>query len=144
MPKDKAISKWMSFDEAENHPGSKLCGVYVLGLFTDKVKVPSKVNPTAKEVVYVGESCDQSIGARLYQFGRSAFQKKNGHSAGWTFNDEFLGGKTIKSAPQWLHVAILPIEREEPSKSAWIRYMERKLIWEFVERRGEMPRCNHK
>jgi len=86
------------------------------------------------QVIYIGESCERTIGKRLYDFDRSAFQAKNGHSAGWTYAEKF------GDEGQSLFVSVLPVELQEPGSSAFIRYAERKLIWEYVRLRGEMPR----
>lgn len=79
---------------------------------------------------------------RWYQFARSAFERKSGHSGGWSFSREFFDRQ--KTEPSWLYVAALPVLLDEPRRSAWIRHVERQLIWEYVERFERLPVCNSK
>jgi hypothetical protein len=116
-------------------------GVYLLGQFPSPP--PTSVDPVAENIVYVGETCDQSLLGRWYQFGRSAFERKNGHSGGWTFSDRFLAS-CVAEAPPWLYVATLPVFLDEPHQSTYIRFIERWLIWEYVQKFGARPICNSK
>src|SRR4051794_9223841 len=62
-------------------------GVYLLARFNRRP--PAVVEPRAREVVYVGETCDQTLKDRWYQFNRSDFLRKSGHSGGWTFSSTY-------------------------------------------------------
>jgi hypothetical protein len=95
-------------------------------------------------VIYIGETVDQSLAERFYQFGRSAFQRKPGHSGGWTFSDRLLCGIKQDHAPLWLFVALLSVTLDEPCRSAYIRFVERAAIWDYVQAWGEFPICNVK
>lgn len=43
-----------------------------------------------------------------------------------------------------LFIAALPVRIEDPYRSAYIRYVERQLIWEYLQRFGEFPLCNQR
>jgi hypothetical protein len=90
--------------------------------------------------VYIGETCDQSLRVRLNQFHRSGFSGRAAHSGGLTFFSRF----GLSAPPAWLHLAVLPVRDEEPKSSAFIRYVERLLLWEHVCRHGALPTCNTK
>ena len=118
-------------------PDAEFPGVYLLAQFADTP--PDCVDCTCKNVVYIGESCDQSIGKRLYQFNRSAFQSKDGHSAGWTY------GTKLGDDGRTLFVSAFPVRIvEQVACSAFVRFAERKLIWEYVRMWGALPVCNTK
>jgi len=114
-------------------------GVYMLGRFAKSALpgTPSLLIP----LVYIGETCGQSLGDRLYQFERSAFQNRLGHSGGATFASTF---KTQVS-PSWLYISVFAMPLlEEPECSAYIRYIERALLWKYVQNHAELPTCNRK
>lgn len=116
-------------------------GVYLLARF--EAGPPARVDPLCPEVVYIGETCTQTLEARWYQFNKSAFEQKAGHSGGWTFAARFCQNKVMPPFP-WLYVAPLPVRLGEPHCSAYIRFVERLLIWEHVQRFGKLPCCNSK
>lgn len=134
------FSEWMQWSTYCQHPGIDNPGVYILARFADSM--PASPDPLGLNVIYVGETC-KSLKIRLEQFSRSAFQCKNGHSGGWKFNDEFNNGKPA-NPPSWLFVSILPVMMEETRQSAWIRLIERKIIWEFACKWQKLPQCNSK
>ena len=136
------FSEWMRWADSTRHNCINHPGVYLLGKF--EVLPPLPTCCLDKNVIYVGETVDQSLEKRLYQFARSAFQRKYGHSGGWTFSDDFLSGVEQDHAPPWLFVAVLPVTLKEPHRSAYIRFVERVIIWEFVQRWNEAPACNRK
>ena len=116
-------------------------GVYILARFDSP---PSGiVDPTVAEIIYIGETCKNSLGGRWLAFNRSAFEQKDGHSGGRTFAAKYCHNRVVQPPP-WLHIAALPVELDEPHASAFIRYAERHLIWEYVQRHGAMPPCNKK
>jgi hypothetical protein len=111
-------------------------GVYLLARF--RSLPPPEVDPLDANIVYVGETVSQTLSSRWWQFNRSAFEWKNGHSGGHTFN-RVCGGRGRN-----LYVAALPVQAAAPLSSAYIRFVERLLIWEFCRTNGDMPRCNRK
>ncbi len=99
---------------------------------------PRTVDPRDDAIVYIGETVSQALSSRWYQFNRSAFEEKSGHSGGHTYR-HVCGGQGRN-----LFVAALPVHRPEPHAGAYIRYVERLLIWEYCRRHGDLPCCNRK
>lgn len=113
-------------------------GIYLLGRFT--VSAPTGKPDFSSKLIYIGETCGQKLGRRLYQFQRSAFLGIEAHSGGSTFAREY----SIKSEPSWLYLSIQPVALAEPHCSAYIRHVERALLWDYVQEHGKLPRCNRK
>jgi hypothetical protein len=58
---------------------------------------------------------------------------------------EEITEKNMEMKDTILYVAAMPVTIEgEQLKESYIRFLERKLILDFVIRHGERPRCNHK
>jgi hypothetical protein len=130
------FSHWTKWDEHTSLNGGQFPGVYLLAHFV--VTPVGKAKPQAKQIVYIGETCNNSLIGRLRQFNRSAFQGKSGHSGGSTYRQAFgcLGSN--------LYVAVFPVKGlNKELCSLFIRYVERKLIWEFGRKWGDAPKCNH-
>lgn len=72
----------------------------------------------SSQLVYIGETCGQSLHDRLYQFNRSGFLDKFGHSGGATFARTFKP----KPEPACLFVSVMGVDLVEPACSAFIRY----------------------
>lgn len=134
------FSEWMRWQEYPSHPDSKHPGVYLLGRFDS---FPPTLSCFDENIIYIGETVNQTLKERLYQFGRSAFRRTLGHSGGRTFSDKLLGG-VGQDAPSWLYVALFPVTLTEPCLSAYIRFAERKLIWDYVQTWNALPQCNMK
>jgi len=131
-----APSPWTPWMDRVQIKGVNLPGVYVLARF--KGAAPKKVDPADLKVIYVGETCDQMLSERWYQFGRSAFEEKSGHSGGHTYRRE------VTSTPRGLWVAAMGVALPETLAAATIRLLERILIWQYVHRHGWMPISNRK
>jgi hypothetical protein len=116
-------------------------GVYLLGKFDSRPQVD--VEPISSSVIYIGETCDQNLAKRWYQFNRSAFEQKPGHSGGWTFSARYCNN-CVTEPVFWLYVAALPVLLDDPHRSAYTRYVERWLIWQYVQKFNTLPACNSK
>lgn len=136
-----AFKRWTRWTDRFGIDGCNQPGVYLLGRFESTP--PEMVDPISQPVIYIGETCNQTLAKRWYQFGRSAFERKFGHSGGSTFSDQFCGSTTI-DPPVWLYIAALPVFLDEPHRSAYIRFIERWLIWMYVQKFNTMPVCNSK
>ena len=130
------FSRWTPWDERFDLDLSQP-GVYLIGRFT--LAPRGKPSPTSK-LIYIGETCGQALARRLYQFKRSAFTNKFAHSGGSTFWKQHK----LKKEPGWLYISVLSVKDTEPTRSAYIRYVERSLIWNHVARHGALPKCNRK
>lgn len=131
------FTQWTRWVERANIEGKEHAGVYVLACFDGDR--PASVNLTDERIIYIGETCDNDLAGRLHQFNRSAFEGKNGHSGGWSFSSR-CEGQGSKLCISTFAVPSL----NEPLRSAFIRHVERRLIWEFVKRWGRRPICNSK
>ncbi|MFC1580079.1 hypothetical protein ACFL4N_04135 [Thermodesulfobacteriota bacterium] len=122
-----------SLNEALNFPG-----IYLLAHYQRWQSGPAK--PLTSRVVYIGETCKQTLKRRLNQFENSGFSGKPGHSGGRTYWKKFKG----KTSAQ-LFVAVLPVKLINVDiRPYFIRYVERKLIWEYARKYNSPPLCNLK
>lgn len=123
---------WIQRDELELSPP----GVYLLAR-SPNGRRPSK----SSKLLYVGETCGQTLRGRLLQFRRSAFNDKRVHSGGVTFARKFR----MASEPEWLYISVLGVtEKNKCTAEAYIRFVERALIWNHVREHGALPKCNVK
>ena len=132
------LSPWKPWNQRDSIRNSdEYPGVYLLARFPDGP--PRKVNMLSEDIVYVGETVDQTLCARWYQFNRSAFQNKFGHSGGKTYRS-IIGGSSRS-----LFVSAFPVTYDsEIFNKAFIRYVERLLLYNFARQHGDFPKCNRK
>ena len=130
-------SKWTPWADRHTIKESNMPGVYLLARYK---RCPSgKANTTSKRIVYIGETCQNSLLGRWRAFNRSALLNIRGHSGGRTYRRLF--GKDIKD----LCVCAVTVQGLNRSlQPLYIRYLERKLIWEYAQKRGKEPICNSK
>lgn len=83
---DRALSPWTLWLERDTIEGSGLPGVYLLAKFIGIP--PTNVDPTDAAIVYVGETCGQTLLKRWYDFNRSALLEKPRHSGGWSYREQ--------------------------------------------------------
>ncbi|MDA1217501.1 MAG: hypothetical protein O3B38_04850 [Chloroflexi bacterium] len=136
MNDNVALKGWYRWDDAQGLPESKTPGVYLLAHFNRR---PRSINTMDGNIVYIGETCGQTLRQRWKQFSTSAFQNKFAHSGGLTYFHEFPGGELDR-----LFVAFATPRDQEPALSYHIRYLERKWLHYFVQKHGAPPRCNRK
>ena len=134
---EREFSPWKKWEARDQLNGKDYAGIYVLARFSSPPT--DEADPLNDHVVYIGETCENSLSGRLYQFNRSAFFAKAGHSGGWAYRER------MGTAWDGLYVTVFPIRNlAEPHRSAFIRRMERQLLWEYVKRWGRRPLCNSK
>jgi len=132
------FGSWFKWTERNSIEDSDKPGVYMLSKFRT---APPRVraDPLDENIIYFGETCNQSLRERWVQFDASAFQLKRGHSGGKTYRDKY-GDNGLD-----LYVAAMPVKLEdEILRSQFIRFAERKLILDFVIRWKRLPKCNRK
>ena len=120
------LSPWQPWDDRHLLP--ECAGVYVIG------------KGDALQVVYVGRTWGKGgMRDRIRAFHRSATTGQKGHAGGVTYHGKF--GPKVDQLKVRVHapVAINPAQRV---LRPYIEYAERRLIWEHVERHGELPACN--
>ena len=128
---------WEQYDLRER---TDLPGVYLLAHMASVPAGPG--DPLSSDVIYIGETTGQTLEKRLYQFARSAFSRKSGHSGGWTYSDTFLDGEVAESTPEGLYVALLSVDMEARRAKAYIKAVERVTLWSYTEAHGRYPVCN--
>lgn len=120
------LSEWLPWEKRIEHP--TLPGVYVI----------AKERPG--NIIYIGRTWGLGgLRDRLCAFHRSATTGLKGHAGGVTYNRLF--GPVALDLFACVHttVAINPAEK---IIRPYIEYAERRLIWEHVEKHGELPACN--
>jgi hypothetical protein len=112
-------------------------GVYIIAQLSEVAlgQTPSEIHA----LLYVGEACDQTISQRLSQFCRSAFRGLRAHSGGTRFSGFYQDAYEN----EYVFSYFAP-ERQEPALSAYIRFVERAVIWEYVCQHNRLPPCNGK
>ena len=133
------FTPWIPWKQRNEKVNPKAPGVYVLAKFA--AAPTGNANPLDKDVIYFGETC-RSLKGRWRQFEISAFQGKRAHSGGSNYREAF------KNSGENLYVAALPVTEERlPNKklrNSFIRYVERKLLLDWVAKFKKMPKCNKK
>jgi hypothetical protein len=131
------FTEWVKWQNREEIGNISSPGVYILGNFKRLPNGPA--NPVDENVIYIGETCDNTLKARWNQFHRSAFLFKEGHSGGIAYRN------TIGDNGENLYVAAFAVlELPQDTKPLFIRFAERKLILEFALKNGKRPLCNSK
>lgn len=133
----RTFSRWLPWADRKKLPGGEFAGIYALARFESEP--PPDAGILDENIVYIGETCENSLVGRLAQFNRSAFLGKDGHSGGWTYRDRFA------DTGDALYVSVCPVaDLAEPHRSAFIRWAERQSLWDYVKRWGRRPVCNSK
>ena len=131
-----SFSPWTRRSERASLPGIGAPGIYALAKF--EAAPPGPADPRAQQVIYIGETC-ASLRRRWAFFNGSAFEGKSGHSGGKIYQQEYGDDGAD------LYVTALPVDSvREQTRPFYIRYVERKLIWEYVETWGGAPSCNRR
>ena len=118
-----AFSSWVHWSKRSTLTGIDAPGVYLLAHF--QMPPLGSADPQAQEIIYVGETCDQTLQTRWNNFNNAAFHgKKNTHSGGETYREMFGDND------EQLFVAAFPVSQltKPPLRPLFIRYVERKLI----------------
>lgn len=130
------FTPWVKWSKRNSLINKDYPGVYLLAHFN---RIPSgRANPYTRQIVYIGETCG-SLKSRWKQFERTAFQGKEEHSGAITYR-KVIGGRGNN-----LYVAAFPVDNlDKKIQPLFIRYIERKLIWNFVKKIDLTPKCNKK
>lgn len=73
---------WLNLTERLEISDKHLPGVYMIARSKKK---PADYRANNKNIIYIGETTDQTLGDRVRQFSVSAFNVKPGHSGGNNF-----------------------------------------------------------
>ncbi|MCQ4251546.1 hypothetical protein NA644_19735 [Pseudomonas stutzeri] len=137
-----SFSNWQRFDEFRSSEIASFPGVYLLAHFNKQPKGHPVV--TSSKIIYIGETTGQTIAKRLYNFSRSAFFQKIGHSGGWAYSSRVLMNKITSCTPENLYVSAIAVRYDTPEieRKAYIKLVERLVIWEFYSKNKRYPLCN--
>jgi len=127
------FSAWHRWNERARIPWANEPGVYLLVL---RVKSGEQCDPTDKRIIYIGETC-ATFARRWRQFNRSAFEGKRGHAGGITYRKEIH-----KPSGKLFVAACASLIEGDLHCSSFIRFLERKLLLDFVRMNGRLPKCN--
>ena len=113
-------------------------GIYILAQF--KKPPIGNADPQVQDIIYIGETCDRTLKKRWDNFHHAAFQGIKGiHSGGETYRE------IVNDNGDNLYVAAFPVNELSPQlRPLFIRYVERKLIWEYALKWDVAPKCNKK
>src|SRR4051812_9195185 len=77
---------WYRLGDAWLLPGARRPGVYMLAHYK---RCPRSFRASSKHIIYIGETCGQTLWLRWKQFAASAFSNRYGHSGGFTYFKSF-------------------------------------------------------
>jgi hypothetical protein len=91
-----------------------------------------------KNIIYIGETTKRTLCWRWNKFDKAAFSNGKGHSGGSTYKRTYKNDKREKLFVS----ASADNSKGEETGTVYIKYLERKLIWEYAKNNGKVPRCN--
>jgi len=142
------FSRWKPWKERDTIKEKKSPGVYLLAHFRRSPR--GRTNRYAEEIVYIGIS-NKSLGDRLASFHRTAFKDGTGHKGARTYRSRknfntFKNRENTRRRQKVLYVATFPVNPKKTSddtlRKCFIRYVERKLIWDYCKEHARRPKCN--
>jgi hypothetical protein len=121
------FAEWIAASALEEVPEAK--GVYSI----------AKGGPS--RVIYMGRTWgSDGLRGRLRAFLRSARTGLKSHAGGVTYHERF--GPSVEDLHFAVHVSSVIMDDIPEIRYAYLQYVERRLIWEHVERWGHLPECN--
>jgi hypothetical protein len=140
--RELGFSKWIPVEQYGELKTGWLPGVYAIAASTAQ---PNKMAITDQRVVYIGETVTQTLRKRLHQFN-CAIEGRGGHGGGDKLRG--LGHRTVECLWFCIRSFCLPHGFEDKFAAAFrssqIRYLERRLLYEYVLARGGYPSGNIK
>jgi len=133
------FSAWMPWSNRDGLRESAYPGVYVLSHLNEAPSQVDPADPLIPEVIYIGETTRNTLKGRWRQFDRTAFRGKEEHYGGRTYRERIGGDGRLLHVSAWG-----ASDMSEPERSAFIKYVERALLWEYVRRWGQLPECNNR
>jgi len=130
------FSGWVLLHERRAMQGIRTPGVYLLALSEDQ---PAPYRENQDSLIYIGETTRQTLLKRLSSFERSCTSDRPGHSGGVSFRKSFPS--TLEAKNLW--VSILPVNLDNAHQNhAYIKFVERALIWDYVSKNNRPPTFN--
>jgi len=134
-----AFTNWIQLDALGSLEDLDTHGIYLLGRF--ERRAPTEIDLNDQRIIYIGETCSQTLAKRLGQFRRALLTGRPGHSGGLTLSAHLINGSIN---PKHIFVSIMSVPHPAPEGPAIIRYIERALILKFVQTHGTLPVGNSK
>ncbi len=139
--KQLGFSRWISLDEFSRLKTGFLPGIYIIG---HRVNSMGRLDRLDKKIVYVGETVSQNLQKRLHQLNR-ALKGNSGHSGGTSLRKLKIPASQLYFSIRSFTLSISGDRKKaEAGRSSLIRYLERKLLFEYVRSNGRYPKCNRK
>ena len=132
------FSSWYEWNDREHIPNMDKWWVYIIAKF-DVLPDGENANYIDENIIYMWETCGQTLRKRLIQFNNSAFLSKDGHSGWWSYNSAYwdIGDN--------LYVAICPVfDLPEYFIPLYIRYIERKIMLDYAIKHNKATKLNKK
>ena len=134
------FSPWYRWEQRHDFLEMGRRGVYIIA---HSKSAPRLAVPwLSPKVIYIGETHGgmMNLRKRLGKFHRAAQKGKGNHAGGRSYHRE-------KFDPEFpnIYFSVIPCALQDQKLStAWIYYVERKLIWEYASKHRELPICNSK
>lgn len=129
------FSQWTRWENRNNLPEISFPGLYIIAHRQRGSRLMA--NPQSKRVIYIGQTCGQTLLRRLRQFNRSATDGRRSHAGGRSYFGEFGG---VQSE---MYVAVLPVKKgSELDRRSYIQGLEAFLRSNYARRWGKLPVCN--
>lgn len=146
MFEDCTFYPWVNLTQKQDMNNySHESGVYMIA---QSAVYPGDSEISNKAIIYIGETTSQKLIRRINQFAVSAFNEKAGHSGGNTFRNKYMkviDGERVHTVPQHhIWISVCPIAPNNSYTSTYIKYLERKLLWDFSLTHGKLPELNKK
>lgn len=109
-------------------------GVYLLAF---DMSPNEDVLVTDERIIYIGQTC-ASLQQRWRQFQRAASGAEGGHSGGESFRERCNG----RSLAELYLAPWAPPMNPGALRDAYIKFVERQLILDWVIEHDRLPRCN--
>lgn len=134
--KNPRFTRWKKWTARHDLQSTRSPGIYIMAHLK---RVPrTGTDPRARAVVYIGQTCGQTLRKRLDQFHKSASTGKRAHSGGRRYYRTFGGVQ-----PE-LYFAVLPVIYGRPRlRDAAIQLLESYLLDRYRKRWKRLPVCNY-
>lgn len=134
MQGEEGFCGWKPWSGRSVIPRKNLSGIYFIALSKRTLKISeSTTNSSPASEIPQAKHCQIDFSSLIPL--RSV---RPGHSGGNTFRMNLLETTPL----EYLWISACPVDMGAPYTTAYIKYLERKLLCEFVCTWGRYPECN--